>query len=78
MLERLSARDSVFTDTPSNIQVFLASNNQIGSVQALGNRPKKGWSPPRGPLQQLNTLDRSPPLWVCLPTYEEPQACQQP
>ncbi|CAN0501424.1 unnamed protein product, partial [Ectocarpus sp. 12 AP-2014] len=42
MLERLSARDSVFTDTPSNMQVFLASNNQIGSVQALGKRPKKG------------------------------------
>ncbi|CAN0113925.1 unnamed protein product, partial [Ectocarpus sp. 6 AP-2014] len=42
MLERLSASDSVFTDIPSNIQVFLASNNQIGSVQALGKRPKKG------------------------------------
>ncbi|CAM9138346.1 unnamed protein product, partial [Ectocarpus sp. 4 AP-2014] len=42
MLERLSSSDSVFTDIPFNTQVFLASNNQIGSVQALGKRPKKG------------------------------------
>lgn len=31
-----------FHGYPLHTQVFLASNNQIGSVQVLGKRPKKG------------------------------------